>query len=347
VRATKKTTIREVAIAAGVSPAAVSRYLSRQIVLSAETGKRIDAAVETLGYRPNLMARRMSLGTNQIIGLVVSDIVYPFFSEMASAAEEEATRFGYDLIICNTRNQLDRELGFLDKLQARFVDGLLLVTNHADYGGELRTSLERCGHVVLLDEDVQGVSAPRIIADNFSGAVMATRELIEAGHTEIVHVTGKRGLGCVEERLAGYMSTVEEQGLNKSIDQVFCGEKEPYDFETGVRAFAELWSRPRPPSAIFAATDGIAMGILSAAREVGLIAGRDYSIVGFDDLPFSRFLDPPLTTIRQSAADFGKLGVRILVEMIKGVDRSNEMIRLPVELVRRGSVRILDKQGNN
>ncbi len=338
----RRPTIRQVAIAAGVSPSAVSRYLSGQIVLSTETGKRIDAAVKALGYRPNLIARRMSLGANQILGLVVADIVYPFFSEMASAAEKEATRLGYDLIICSTRNQLDRELDFLDRLQARFVDGLLLVTSHADHGGELRESLTKCGHVVLLDEDVQGTTAPRILADNFAGAVMATQELIGAGHRNVVHVTGKRGLGCVEERLDGFLSVLREAGLDTNENQILCGQREPYEFDTGAAAFGELWSRPVRPTAIFAATDGIAMGILSAAREMGLVAGRDYSIVGFDDLPFSRFLDPPLTTVRQSASAFGKLGVSILVEMIKGVDHSNEMIRLPVDLIRRQSVCVLN-----
>ena len=101
---------------------------------------------------------------------------------MASAAEEEASRLGYGLVIYNTRNQLDRELDFLDKLHARFVDGLLLVTSHVDLGGSLRQRLEKCGHVVLLDEDIEGAMAPRIMADNFSGAEMATHELIQAGH---------------------------------------------------------------------------------------------------------------------------------------------------------------------
>ena len=117
------------------------------------------------------------------------------------------------------------------------------------------------------------------------------------------------------------------------------GTKEPYDFDSGAAAFLELWSAPHPPTAIFAATDGIAMGILSAAREVGLRAGRDYSIVGFDDLPVARFLDPPLTTIRQPAAEFGKLGVRICslpTRMGQGVEHpGTRLIRLPVELVRR------------
>ena len=327
-------TIRDVALAAGVSPSAVSRYLSRQLVLSAETGRRIDDAVATLGYRPNANARRLTLGLSETLGFVTADIAYPFFAAVASAAEEEAARLGYNLSIFNTRNQISSELYFLTKLEERQVDGLLFMTNHPD-DGTLRAKIDRCRHIVLLDEDVAHTRVAKLFAENKKGAWMATRHLIETGHARIAFVSGPAELLSGRERYAGFLQAMTEAGLSVDPALVVNG---PYSEELGVEAFARFSSRTDPPTAVFAAADLLAIGVLRGARRQGLSIPHDLSIVGFDDILHSNLIDPPLTTIRQPTADFGRLGVRLLIQGLSGEVYSGNTSRLPVELVIRGSV---------
>jgi len=327
-------TIRDVAAAAGVSPAAVSRHLNRSVVLPAETASRIDSAVAALNYRPNIQALRLSRGITQMIGVVTPDIAYPFFAMIASAAEEEASRFGYSVVICNTRNQIERELDYLDKLAWRHVDGLIFLTNHAD-DGTLGKRLERLQNVVLLDEDVAGTVAPKIFIDNHMGGLLATRHLIEQGHRRLAHVTGPAGVMSVKERFAGFRQAMAEAGLPVDEALVKFGA---YDEAWGAEAFRQLFALAERPSAVFLASDALALGMLAACRAAGVAVPRSLSLVGFDDLPFVRYLDPPLTTVRQPAEELGRCAVRRLIETLRGLPVPDRPERLPVELVVRGSV---------
>jgi len=322
-----------VAQAAGVSPSAVSRYLNRQIVVSAKTSRRIDDAVAALGYRPNASARRLNRGSSETLGLVTADIAYPFFAAVASAAEAEAAQFGYNLSIFNTRNELTSELRFLAKLEERQVDGLLFMTNHPD-DGTLRTKVNRCRHVVLLDEDVAGARVTKLFAENEKGAWLATRHLIEAGHSRIAFISGPSALLSSRERYNGFRKGMAEAGLTVDSALVHDG---PYSEELGIEAFTKFWSQTDAPTAVFACADTLAIGVLRAARACGLTIPGDLSIVGFDDILHVNLIDPPLTTVRQSAADFGRTGIRLLVEGLSGND-APAIHRVPVELVERGSV---------
>jgi LacI family transcriptional regulator len=305
-----------VARAAGVSPSAVSRYLNRQIVLSANTNRRIDDAVAALGYRPNANARRLNRGSSETLGLVTADIAYPFFAAVASAAEAEAAQIGYNLSIFNTRNQLSSELSFLVKLEERQVDGLLFMTNHPD-DGTLRTKVNRCRHVVLLDEDVAGTRVTKLFANNEKGAWLATRHLIEAGHSRIAFVSGPPALLSSRERYKGFRQAMAEAKLTVDSGLVHAG---PYSEELGIEGFTKFWSRTDTPTAVFACADMLAIGILRGARAQGLAIPDDLSVVGFDDILHINLIDPPLTTVRQPAADFGRAGIRLLVEGLFGRD---------------------------
>ena len=335
----KRPRIKDVAAVASVSVAAVSRYLNKQIELPRETASRIDRAVEKLGYRPSIIAQRLSRGKSEMIGLVTSDIAYPFFAAIASSAEEEARRRGYSVIICNTGNELSREIEYIDKLQAQHVDGLIFLTNHFD-DGTLRNRLNQCSNLVLVDEDVLGTTAHKIFAENEAGGRIATQHLINAGHTRIAHITGLKGLASVEERLGAYRRTMKASGLSVEAGYVQYGTYNSYDetIESGYLAFQSLWSLSNPPTAVFAAADALAIGFMDAARAHGLSIPRDLSVIGFDDMPFAKLLNPPLTTIRQSATEFGRRSVRRLLSLIDNEVMQGEVERVPVELVIRQSV---------
>jgi LacI family transcriptional regulator len=327
----KQPTIRDVALRAAASPASVSRHLAKSASLPPAMAKRIDEAIADLGYRPNVIARRLSRGASEIIGFVTSDIASPFFAAIASAAEEEAERFGYSVMICNTRNQIDRELQYIAKMADAHFDGLIFLTNHVD-DGRLRDAVNKAGRIVLIDEDVPGARASRFFIDNFDGGYIATKHLIEAGHRRICHVTGPRGLISVDERLAGFRRAMAQADLE--VEERFI-KSGTYDTSYGGIALREIWGLGDPPSAIMTTSDLLALSIYQAARELALRIPEDVSIVSFDDLPFVGFLDPPLTTIRQPAAELGRRGVQALLSKTREMEAIE---RLPVELINRGSV---------
>jgi LacI family transcriptional regulator, galactose operon repressor len=159
----RRVTIKEVAQAAGLSTTTVSRYLNRDIVLPPASAARIDEAVRSLDYRPNRLARNLSLGKSHIIGLIIPEISNPFFANLASAVEDVAFAAGYGALVCNTHNDVEREFSYLRLLSSRQLDGIVFLTCQAD-NPELLSILSQNHPVVLVDEDIEGVVAPRVFS---------------------------------------------------------------------------------------------------------------------------------------------------------------------------------------
>lgn len=329
-----RTTIRDVAQAARVSTTTVSRYINKNITLPDDTAARIDRAILELRYRPNVVAQRLLKGATEIIGLATPDIGNPFFAELASAVEARAAEHGYSVILCSTGNRLDQELSHLERLASRHADGLLFLTSHGD-DGTLRRAFEGRRNIVLVDEDIQGLDVPKIFVENERGGYLAARCLLEAGHSRIAHISGPPNLFSVRERADGFRRALRESGLALPDEFVLFGR---YDRAFGREAAQRLLSLPMPPTAIFAASDYLVMGVLDALRELGLSSPRDISLVGFDDTPFASLLAPPITTVRQPIRLMGERGVDALIARIKGEDGTVRPERLPVTLIERASV---------
>lgn len=333
-RRTSTVTIRDVAAAAQLSVAAVSRHFNNRISLPAETVARIEAAANSLGYRPNVAARRLSLGSSETLGFVLSDIAYPFFSAIASAAEAECARLGYSLVIFNSRNLADNEIAHLRRIESAQVDGILFMTNHPG-APEIAETINHVRNVVLLDENIPNAEAPRLYARNREGGRIATEHLLAAGHRRIAYVGGDRSLISSSERQAGYREALEAAGIPVDPALVlFAG----YESEDGEAAFATFDLLDEPPTAIFAAADVVALGILRAARRAGMSVPEDLSLVGFDDIPNADVVGPPLSTIHQSVETFGVRGVQLLVGLLKGELTEDVVEYVDVELVERSSV---------
>jgi LacI family transcriptional regulator len=345
----KVSTIRDVAELANVSKATVSRYLNGTLTLPAETKKRVDDAVIALNYRQNSLARRLSIGSSETIGLAMPDVANPFFGELADAVEEAASEGGFGLSLCITRNRLEREALYLSWLDTQHLDGLIFATNRPD-DGSLKKLIGERSNIVLIDEDVPGVDVPKVFVDNVEGGYLATKHLIDAGHKRIAHVTGPEALFTVRERLEGYRRALDEAGLPFDASLVLSGA---YDRRFGHLAAAELIARETPPTAVFAGSDYLAVGMLETLRDRGLDVPRDVSIVGFDDMEFASLLMPPITTLRQSAREIGRAGVAILLAMLAAdnadavsaaaalapsATQGKPVHRLPVRLIERASV---------
>ncbi|KQN46339.1 cytochrome C peroxidase [Serratia sp. Leaf50] len=332
--ATKRVVLSDVAQMAGLSKATVSRYLNNSIVLPQQTVERIEHAINTLGYRANSLARRLSMGGSETIGLVLPDIANPFFAELADAAEEAASEHKYSLVLCVTRNNLEKECQFIRWLDTRQVDGLLFTTNRPD-NGQLCLELKGQRHVVLIDEDVPGCDVPKVFSDNVHGGELATQALIDAGHQHIAFVGGPDELMSVRERHQGYRQALVKSGISYDPALVLYGD---YDRGFGRLALETLLALPTPPSAIFAASDYLALGLLDGVRANGLSVPDSLSLVGFDDAIYSDLITPRLSTIRQSARELGRTAVETLVKLLNDDENVSRVSRIPVELISRDSV---------
>jgi LacI family transcriptional regulator, galactose operon repressor len=336
----KAITIRDVAETAGLSPAAVSRYLNRSMILPNESASRIDEAIRKLNYQPNGLARNLSRGSSRMIGLVVPEISNPFFAALASAVEEVAFRVGHGVLLCNTRNDPDRELSYLRLLSTRQIDGVIYLASQAD-NPELVRMVARDEPVVLVDEDVPGVSGPRVFCENQTGGYAATRHLLDHGHTRVAFIGGPEKLLSSQERYAGFQRALGESKLRRPSRFVRFG---PYTADFGLEVAYQLLTSKNPPTAIFAASDYVALGVLNAAKKLELAIPKDLSLVGFDDMPFAALLSPPLTTIRQPIRELGQAGANFLFQLIEGKMGPLPVLRLPVELIQRDSVRSISRQ---
>lgn len=332
--AAKRATVQDVASKAGVSISSVSRFLNGRLTLPPSTADRINRAVELLDYRPSEMARRMLRGRTDMIGFLTTDIAYPWFAAIASAAEAEARGHGYGLVIFNSGNDPQQELAALSKISDQQIDGLIVMTNHAD-DGKLAEAIKSAGKVVLVDEDVPHTSVPKVFAESKRGSELATRHLLEMGHRRIGFISGPRELISASERYAGFSEVLEGAGLAVNPDWVVFGE---YDEAAGQQAFRHIWQGPERPTAIFAAADVLAIGVMRGAREAGIAIPRDLSLVGFDDAPHMDLLDPPLTTVRTSSELFGKMAAQMLISSLTENHFGPRAYRVEVELVKRGSV---------
>jgi len=326
-------TIHDVAQTAQVSPTTVSRYLNNRIELPPTTAARIDAAIALLDYRPNLLAKRLSTGRTEAIGLVAPEIREPFFAELASAVEDEADRHGYTIFMSSTRSDRQREIASLNRLHDRHVDGLIMMTNTPD-DGTLAKLIGRRRNVVLIDEDVPGVSVPRLFVENETGGYLATRHLIEAGHEQIAYIGGPDGLYSVEHRRAGYLRAMREAGLPVRKQWLALGS---FSSDFARKATLGFLRLANPPTAIFGSSDYIAIGVLLALKQAGLSVPRDMSVVGFDDMPLTELFNPPLTAIRQPIEALGRRGFQLLFSLLKG-EQPPRLTLLPVELIERQSV---------
>ncbi|WNJ81793.1 LacI family DNA-binding transcriptional regulator [Cedecea neteri] len=331
----KRVLLSDVAKLAGLSKSTLSRYMNNSIVLPQDTIDRIETAIRELDYRGNSLARRLSKGGSETLGLVLPDITNPFFAELADAAEEAASASGFSLVLCITRNNPEKECQFIRWLDTCQVDGLLFTTNRPD-NGLLRKELQRHERIVLLDEDIPGSKVPKVFADNVQGGRVATEQLIAAGHRHIAFVGGPDQLMSVRERYQGFCTAMEQAGLSWPPEWVIYGD---YHREFGQQALQYLFSQPAPPTAVFAASDYLVLGLLDGLRTLGLQAPEALSLVGFDDANYADFTQPRISTIRQPARELGRTAVNIMMRLLNNDRDIPAETRLPVEWIGRDSIK--------
>jgi LacI family transcriptional regulator, galactose operon repressor len=327
------TSIREVAQLSGVSVATVSRVLNGTAPVREETRQRVLAGVRELDYVPNAAARTLVRRRSQVIGVVINtgdahpDLKHPFFGEVLVGLRLALGASHYDLLLFTARE------GFLRRAVHHQLDGLVLMgVDRRD--PDLRGALERGLPAMNVDLDVSGRRAGYVMSDNVGGARLATRHLIELGHVRIATITGLSNTKPAIDRLRGYREELAAHRLPHRTTYVRNGD---YYSASGHEQMHRLLALQRPPTAIFAASDEMAIGAVSAIHEAGLSVPGDVAVIGFDDIDSASLLRPPLTTIRQNKTALGRVAGDSLIRLIEDEHAKPPKIALPVQLVERQS----------
>jgi LacI family transcriptional regulator len=302
-------TMVDVAAAAGVSVATVSRVVSGATSVAPEYHARVAAAVQELGYRPNKLARSLRRQKAEVIGVVVSDIENPHFAEVVHAAETEVFRNGYRMLLCNTDESVEKQQAYLQMLADEHPLGVILVP--CDPAGvEIVQLLDLGVPVVAFDRSVRDDRADAIVPDNVEASKVAVHHLVEGGYRRIgfLGIAGRLETGAA--RLAGYKSAMAAAGLDA------CWEDGGLRVDTGVSATERLLERWPEVDGLIAANSMMAMGALHVLRARGLRVPDDVGIVAFDDPGWAELVDPPLTTLAQPIRAMVASAVRVLLDRI-------------------------------
>ncbi len=319
-----------------MSISTVSHALSGNRPVSPEVRGRVASVARRLRYRPSHLAQAMVTGRSRTLGLIVPDIANPFFPEVARGAEDAAARRGYGVFLADTELSTAEEQRYVDVFRDKGVDGLVYLAGTPVLGSALAQSAAGGTPLVLVDEELP-VDGPRcgfVGVDNHGGGRLAARHLLDLRHERIGVVAGPANLPTAIARLAGFRAELDSAG----VQPVHLVTARAYRFEDGRAALPRLTRADPELTAVFCANDLLAFGVVAAAQDAGLRVPADLSVVGFDDIFFSRLSSPGLTTIAQPMRRIGSQAADLLIDLIDG-RRSERRRILPVHLVERASTR--------
>ena len=331
-------TMEDIGRRAGVSASTVSRVINKSVAVDPETEARVRAAIEELGYRPNLLARSFRRRTTQTIGLLIPDNANPFFADVARAIEDAGYAQGYNVILCNSDLSEEKQAAYLDVLLAKRVDGLILVSSGLIAAGDRPDPMQRVldsgTPCVVVDRDLGETPVDQVLVDNEHGGYLAGQYLIRLGHRRITCLGGPSSLTPSAGRVAGFRRALDEAGLPWQPAATMASNGR---YDGGQAAVRDLLARGIDVTAIFAFNDLVAIGALGALRRAGLRVPDDVSVVGFDDVALSSAVYPALTTVAQPIAEIGHLSVRLLLQRITNPNAPRARVVLPTTLVERES----------
>ncbi len=326
--------IYDVAKRAGVSPSTVSRVLSRPDVVSIRTRLRVLQAVDLLGYIPNSTAKNLRTSRTGKLLVTVPDISNPFFSLILQGIEDAALRDDYAVLVGDTQHDERREQRYAMMLNSKGADGLIFLGHRLPPAAAAlaRAAAPRCAPIVNGCEFNPRLGIPSVHIDNARAAADAMHLLYDLGHVRIGIVTGPLASPLSRDRLRGAATTARKRGAEDLI--VVGGD---FSVESGTAAAQRLLTGPRPPTAIFCFNDEMAIGVLEYARHTRIRVPRELSVVGFDDIRFARYTEPPLTTVAQPMRAIGEGTVRLLLSILGHDAHTPDSVTLPHTLVLRAT----------
>lgn len=319
--------IREVAHAAGVSVATVSRALASPEKVSPSSLKKVKDAIDAVGYRPNLLARNFRAARSYAIVVLVPDITNPYFSQVIRAIEDRAQQKGYAVLLGDTRESSKREQEYVNRVETRLADGVIQLRPQSMSASEQNIPwVNACGCV--------GTPGPSVRVDNIAATRTIVDHLLALGHRRIGIISGLKDNPHTIDRLEGYKQSLKQAGIEFQVDLVAEGDFTMWSGQNAAKQFFELRERP---TAICCMNDEMAIGAIQTLKAQGMNVPDDISVTGFDDISYAKYWDPGLTTIAQPAEDIGRIALDTLLRIIEGENLTDQEIVLPTEFVLRHS----------
>jgi DNA-binding LacI/PurR family transcriptional regulator len=333
-------TITDLARELNISPSTVSRALSNHPAISDETRKAVTELARRLNYKPNLQALNLLKKKTNTIGVVIPDITSYFYSSIITGIQDFFSPLGYNLILGQSNESYEEELKIIHTFASVRVDGILIApASNTTNVSHLRELAESRIPLVIFDRDCEEINVDKVFVNEYSGAFQAVDYLIRSGCSKIAHLGGATTISTSRHRMQGYLDALKKNSIPVRDEFVIiCDGFTPDD---GAKAVKKLLSRDDIPDAVFAVSDSVAIGVMHAIKEAGISIPEQISVVGFDDILYSSWFKPSLTTVWQPVYEMGLLSARILA---KRIDESEENFKPRIEtlfpeLVIRGSSR--------
>jgi LacI family transcriptional regulator, repressor for deo operon, udp, cdd, tsx, nupC, and nupG len=325
-------TIQEVAKAANVSVATVSRVLNNSPSVNQKTRESVQAVIEKLNYRPNLLGRNLRRSETRMILVLLPSISNPFYSKIVRGIEDVAHKNSYNIMLCNTNSDPKKERVYIDLLQNRLADGMILMASSLNKNelSEIGTKFP----AVQCCEYKEGAKISHISIDNVSAAYKVVKHLISLGHKRIGIVSNKNSYVSSTQREEGYKKALKDNNIEVDCGLIKYGD---YSFRSGMMAGKDFLEMKDKPTAIFAISDMMAIGVIKELKNNGIKVPEDIAVAGFDNISMASMYDPALTTISQHQYDLGGTSMELLLKQIRGEMKEPQDIILEYELIIRES----------
>jgi len=327
-------TIKDVAKEANVSFSTVSRVIRDAKNVHPETRKRVLRAIKKLNYHVDAGARGMVKRQTKTIGVCISDIANPYYPPLVRGVENTINKFGYNLLLCDTDENPEKEEIYLKLLLEKRVDGLIIAPTGQGIS-YLKEFVKRNIPIVFIDRKIEGIPADVVCADNVQGAFSAVEHLIKLGHKRVAMIAGLKAVTTTQERIKGYLDALSSHNIKTDNSLIVEGSSK---IEEGIKATEILFKLEYPPTAIFSSNNLMTLGALIALKRLGKNVPKDVAIVGFDDLEWAEVLDPPLTAVSQPTYTIGATAAQLLIQRLsKEGPVKKQTIILKTELIIRRS----------
>lgn len=327
-------TLKEIANKAGLSIGTVSKVLNNDLTVSEKNRNKIIEIIEEFNYKPNKIAISLSKGRTKNVGFIIPDNTNPFFSFLVGGASDLLTSHDYYVFLCCSNNNVTLEEKYIGDLISMWVDGLIIAPSLTE-----KRNISIFNKIkipfVIVDEEIKGINQDFVIIDNKKGAYDGVKYLINNGHKNVVILGGPKHTTTAQDRFNGWKKAMVEENLFRE-KFIFWGD---FSIESGYKMMQKVFNNLSDVDAIFASNDLIALGAIEAIEEKKYKIPDDISIVGFDDIYISRYLKPPLTTIRQPIYELGKIAAKRLIKRMNGKESIGPLKTIiKGELIVRGTV---------
>ena len=340
-----KVTIVEVAKLANTSIATVSRVINNNDYVSEAARIRVENAINELNYKPLVLTRNSVRKGLKTIGILVPDLNNLFFSQEIMGIEDEFEKFNYSILLCNTYENIQKEIKYINDLKKKNVDGIILMgARSKKNANDHIVALSKEMPMVMINDYIIGSDVYAVMIDVVNGAYKAVKYLIELGHKKIAFINGSADNSTYNSKHNGYVQALKNNGI--ALNERYMLKVEPYE-DGGYYGVQKLLQLKDPPTAIFTASDQIALGAISAIYEAGFTIPKDFSIVGFSNIPLSKRLFPSLTTVDQFPYKTGTMAANILLKAINGEELGQRKIILEPELLVRNSCAGMGENNNS